>query len=589
VGHSPAILRGSDTDPAVVAMLAQRRRAMEPIRAELLNYRKDGSPVWVDISAKPCGTTADGQAIYLSVQRDITALKLREIALTEALAAKALLGAVSDAVSSETHIFDADTLRYVQVNQAARRALAGLATPLSDLSPVALWRDVPAERLRAVVAPLVQGVVREVTLELIQRAGDGRTYPCSARLSCFQHNGLRLIVASLDDLSERRRADERLRLTEERFRLAVEASTDGIWERVLPDGPAYFSPRNREMLGYSRREFPDAVESWRRCAHPDDMQRVLDALQALIERDAPFDVTYRMRRSDGRWVWWRSRATVMRDAQGRAIRVIGTNSDVTELVAARQAAETLARDKADFLARMSHEIRTPLNGVLGMAEVMRFAESDPQKLSRLDTILSSGQSLLAIIEDVLTLARIDVECVGKHDTLLDLTDLGRAAFAPVQVAAEAKGLRLCDDLAADAGAGPLIGDARRIRQVLINLVGNALKYTPQGEIRLTSRREGPMLRFEVSDTGPGVPPELRDSVFEPFRQGRNGDASGLGLGLSVAREIVRAMGGQIGVTSAHDGGACFWFTAPVRQDAEGVASLGSDPSGRQPTSRYAAG
>ena len=563
VGRDVAFLRGPDTDAAAVAEMAQARAGGRPYRVSLVNYRKDGAPFWVDIAARPCGEAdGDGGPLYVNIQRDITALKRREQALAEALASSALLAAASDAVTSEIQIIDPETLRYLKLNAAARGALGVDDAGAAGLSPAEVWDGFTEERLRRVIAPLLAGDASEVALEVAQRRADGETGPCSVRLSAFRHHQATLILAVADDLSEQAAAARRLSLSERRLQLAVEASADGVWERTLPGDQAFFSARNREMLGYAEGEFPDSIHSWRACVHPEDIDRVIEAIRALEREDRPFDQLYRMRRKDGRWLWWRSRAVAMRDEDGRAVRIIGTNSDVTELVEARRAAETLARAKADFLAKMSHEIRTPLNGVLGMAELMRYAEDDPEKLSRIDTILSSGQSLLTIIEDVLTLAQIDSGAGRPRDEIFDLDRLLQAAFDPVRVTAQIKGLRL----SAAPVTGRWTGDVRRMRQVLINLVGNAVKHTDAGVIRLDVAPQGAMLRFEVSDNGPGVPAEMREAIFEPFHQGACGAArgeGGLGLGLAVAREFVRSIGGEIGVEDAPGGGARFWFTAPV--------------------------
>jgi len=563
VGREVGFLRGPDTDPDAIAEIARARAAGRPFRVTLLNYRKDGAPFWVDIAARPCGAAgADGGLLYLNVQRDITALKRREQALAEALASSALLAAAWDAATSEIQIIDPETLRYLKLNAAARRALGVDDAGAAALSPAETWAGFTEDRLRRVIAPLLADDVCEVALEVARRRADGGTTPCALRLSAFRHQQATLILAVVDDLSEQAAVARRLSLSERRLQLAMEACADGVWERTLPGDQVFFSARNREMLGYAEDEFPGSIHSWRACVHPDDLDRLIDALRALERDDRPFEELYRVRRKDGRWLWWRSRAVAMRDGDGRAVRIIGTNSDVTELVEARRAAETMARAKADFLAKMSHEIRTPLNGVLGMAELMRYAEDDPEKLSRIDTILSSGRSLLTIIEDVLTLAQIESGASRPRDEVFELDRLLQAAFDPVRVTAQTKGLRL----AAAPVAGRWTGDVRRMRQVLINLVGNAVKHTDSGVIRLDATPQGAMLRFEVSDSGPGVPAAMREAIFEPFHQGEWGAArgeGGLGLGLAVAREFVRAIGGEIGVEDAPGGGARFWFTAPV--------------------------
>jgi len=199
---------------------------------------------------------------------------------------------------------------------------------------------------------------------------------------------------------------------------------------------------------------------------------------------------------------------------------------------------------------------------------MRFTETDPEKLSRLQTIASSGRSLLSIIEDVLTMARLEVGTEPVRESRFSLAPLCDEAFDAVRATALRKGLaleRVCP-------AGAFSGDARRIRQVLINLVGNAVKYTDAGEVRITARSAAPgRLRFEIADTGPGVPEAMREAIFEPFRQLDDSATrahGGLGLGLAVAREFITGLGGAIGVAPRADGrdGSVFWFEAPGAAD-----------------------
>ncbi len=574
IGRSPKILRGPDSDPADVSRIHERWRD-DGGTAEILNYRKDGTPFWVEISVRALGSADGGSPYVVSVQRDVTERKRREAALREALEEQSLLGWVVETVSQEIHIYDAGSLRFVRVNGAARRNLGHSSRALQSRTARSILTEPDFDALRRAAAALAGGAA-PTTLRWRQRRRDGSSYPCSATLSYLERSGRGLIVAVVADLTEREAALAALEESDRRYRLAVEASADGIWDRRLPGDVVHYSPRNREMLGYSAEEFPDSAESWRRYVHPEDKPRVAVAMRRCIEDHATFDEVYRMRRKDGSFMWWRSRAAIWRDAAGAAVRIIGVNSDVTDLVRAREAAEAAARLKADFLAKMSHEIRTPLNGILGMAELMRFAEGDPAKLVRLETILSSGRSLLGIIEDVLALARLGAGLDRPREGQVSLGALCEAALDPVRAVALAKGL----SLGCASPPEPWLCDERRLRQVLINLVGNAVKFTERGGVFVSAAAAPDGLRFEVADTGPGVPEALRETIFEPFRQADDSPTrahGGLGLGLAIARELVEAMGGRIGVEATPEGGALFWIEIPASPAAaDPAAPIASD-------------
>jgi PAS domain S-box-containing protein len=559
-GRSPVVLRGPGTDPATVARIIERRAANLPVREELLNYRKDGEPFWVEITIRAAVKGPDGRLLSVSVQRDVTAAKRREEALRTALDAESLLAAVVESVDAEVQILDPADLRFVRVNGQAVRKLGWQGRELREMR----WTDVVVGAdeggMRQAASELLAGKTGPVRLRYRQRRRGGGDYPVAATATLLLRSGRPLIVAVVTDLSEAEAARARVAEAERRYALSRAASLDGCWELEIETLEKAFSDRNREMLGYSVDEFPDELNSWRQSVHPEDGERVAARLRAHIETDCGFDETYRMRRKNGGYAWWRSRATVWRGEDGRPIRVIGVNSDVTELVEARRTAEEAARLKAGFLAKMSHEIRTPLNGVLGMAELMRLSETDPEKLARLEAIASSGRSLLTIIDDVLALARLDAGREPPRMAEFDLRALCERALDPVRAIAAEKGLAL----RVRAPDGRFLGDERRLRQILINLLGNATKFTDRGEVVIEARAAAGRLRFSVCDTGPGVPVHLREAIFEPFRQGDDSPTrrhGGLGLGLAIAREMVRGMGGELTVDDRAGGGARFRFEA----------------------------
>jgi signal transduction histidine kinase/CheY-like chemotaxis protein len=247
---------------------------------------------------------------------------------------------------------------------------------------------------------------------------------------------------------------------------------------------------------------------------------------------------------------------------------------------AREAAEQSNRSRGEFLANMSHEIRTPMNAIIGMTRLLRRGpsgrSSDDERLSRID---GAAQHLMSLVNDVLDMAKIDAGKLQLHDTAFTLAGLLRSTQSHVEDQARAKGLSLIVE-AGEAPQAALIGDAMRLRQALINFVSNAVKFTPQGSIRIRGQLmeaagDELLLRLEVEDTGIGVPPEFEGRLFEAFEQASVSTTrryGGTGLGLSIARRLARMMGGDVGYRSRDAGlGSVFWLTAKVRRGTDSAS------------------
>ncbi len=393
------------------------------------------------------------------------------------------------------------------------------------------------------------------------------------------------IILNCRDVTESREFREALRSSEERFALAVRGSNDGIWDWDLAEDHIYLSPRWCEMLGL--RGAPSRPSEWFDRVHPDDLEGLRQAVDAHLDGSSEqIEHEYRIRHAAGRWVWVLCRGVAVRDADGRASRVAGSQTDITEskrqqaeLEEARAAALASSRARGEFLANMSHEIRTPMNGVIGVASLLLESRLSADQRDLVQTIQTSGEALLTIVNDVLDFSKIESGRIEIEWAPFDIVQCVEDAVDVVAPQAGDKRLELLHWV--DETVPPvLIGDAAKIRQILINLLGNAVKFTSDGYVmvRVKAERIGSVrveLRVEVEDTGIGIPAEGFDRLFEPFTQA---DASttrrfgGSGLGLTICRRLVDALGGGIEVESREGYGSTFSFVLTVGVQSDAVVS-----------------
>jgi PAS domain S-box-containing protein len=399
-------------------------------------------------------------------------------------------------------------------------------------------------------------------------------------------------IGSSVDITERRAAEQALRESEARYRNTFEHAPAGLVHTDLfGAGILRVNQTYLEMTGYSREEALGA--DGMAIIHPDDRP----ATDARFRRVAAGELTsyaaqFRIRRKDGAWMWVRITASLGRDAPTGQPYLIGLVEDIsdrtrleTELQAAKDSAEASNRAKDEFLANVSHEIRTPMNAILGMTELVLDTRLDDGQRQSLRTVQSAASSLLAVINDLLDFSKIEAGKVSLALADFRLRALLGDTMRALAMRAHRKGLELLCNVSADA-PDALVGDAGRLRQVLINLVGNAIKFTEQGEVQVDVTLVGRTgddveLRFAVRDTGIGIPADKQASIFRAFEQEDMSTTrryGGTGLGLTIAASLVGLMGGALTVDSRQGRGSTFAFNVHVgwRAQTTEVPALDGD-------------
>ncbi len=376
---------------------------------------------------------------------------------------------------------------------------------------------------------------------------------------------------------------QKLQESEEKYRTILERIEEGYFEVDLAGRLTFFNDSICRILGRSREELMGMDN--RDYTDSETAARMYKAFNETYRTGIPANVIdYRIIRKDGGTRSLELTASLLKNSAGEPAGFRGVVRDVTERKQAealhreKLAAEAENRAKSQFLANMSHEIRTPLNGIIGMTELAMMRQMDSKHLNILQTIQTESNSLLGIINDVLDFSKIEAEMLQLEEISFEPANVVNNVVNAFMHIAEQKGLEIRASLARDVPGG-VIGDPGRLRQILINLVGNAVKFTQKGEITIEVRvaedlDKSVKLQFAVVDTGIGIPQDKRRTIFESFTQADSSTTrkyGGTGLGTTISKHLAELMGGEIGVESEVGGGSCFWFTAVFQKQITEVA------------------
>ncbi|MBF0427181.1 MAG: response regulator [Magnetococcales bacterium] len=402
------------------------------------------------------------------------------------------------------------------------------------------------------------------------------------------------------DITDRRQAEESLRLSERRFQLVMEATHDGIWDWNIASGHVYYSPGYVAMLEYEQGELPAHVSTWINGLHPDERERVVTEAEKCLRDPGHYQLEFRMRTKAEDYRWIVSRGKVVEwNAEGTPVRALGTHVDITDrkaievaLQQAKEAAEAANRAKSDFLANMSHEIRTPMNAILGMADLLWESELQPEQREFVQVFRAAGENLLGIINDVLDLSKIEAGQLTLETIPFDLAGELEVVCDIMAMRARSKGLQIVCHIAPGVPDG-IEGDPTRLRQVFLNLLSNAIKFTETGGIRIEAACQAApsspapglvWITFRVEDTGIGIPEDRLALIFESFVQADTSISrrfGGTGLGLAIVKRLVEKMGGRVDVESQPGRGTVFILTIPFAVSQQAVTTTLPDLSGRR--------
>ncbi len=377
------------------------------------------------------------------------------------------------------------------------------------------------------------------------------------------------------EIVERRKAEQALWESEQLYAQIALNASDLLYVVHSHTGQIDWFGQIDGALGYNEGEYERTLDAWEKSIHPEERQRVSVAYEESHRSGRPFTEEYRIARKDGTYIYWSDRGRPIYNHKGDVIKFIGACTDITdrkakedELTKAKEEAEAANLAKSQFLANMSHEIRTPMNGIIGMTALALDTELDHEQRGLMNTVKESADTLLALINDILDFSKIEAGKLTLDPVDFNIRDALEDALLTVALRAHQKGLELVCHIPPEIPIG-LVGDPGRLRQVVLNLVGNAIKFTTRGEVvvdvELKSQNEyGVMLHFTVSDTGIGIEKDKQGMIFEAFTQA---DASttrnygGSGLGLAISTQLVGLMGGRMWVESEPGVGSKFHFSA----------------------------
>ena len=456
--------------------------------------------------------------------------------------------------------------------------------------------DVDTRNFRA----LLEGAVSVYSREKRYIRKDGTTVWVGVTVTAIHYpGGSRALLAMVNDVSERKRGEERLRQSHNRYRFLADSMPQMVFT-ATPDGLLDY--QNRGWLEYTGQSYAEALgRGWTAALHREDLPRCLAAWEAAVGAGTPFSMEVRVERADGEYRWHLMRATAMRTGSGGVAQWVGTATDIEDqkraaaelerkvlehtMEAREQArrAEEANAAKSEFLAMMGHEIRTPMNVIVGLVDLIDESALPEGQREYVGRLRRASATLLTLVNDILDLAAVESRRLQIQTTPFELLGVVDSVLSIMEVRAKTHSLKLTRNISRVPAW--IVGDPHRLHQVLLNLIGNAIKFTEAGTVELGIRAavdgEKATLTFSVKDTGIGIPLEKQAIIFEPFTQADSSitrQYGGTGLGLSISRQLVELMGGRIWLQSQPGIGTTFYFSIPFTVVASDAGSVPTHPA-----------
>ncbi|MFN0162105.1 MAG: response regulator [Burkholderiales bacterium] len=571
-GRKPgSFLQGQATADSTRAAMRAALDAGHSFSGEILNFAKDGREYWLDLEIQPIIGPDGVIERFMAIELDITERKRRE---AEMKRTDAFLSSLIDNLPTMLYVKEARDLTYVRINRAFEETV-GMAR--SEMLGSNDWHLFPTAYADAAEASdreaLEGGRIIDIPTQVVRTAHATHRILRMRKVPVVGHDGTPAFLLGIaEDVTERVSAQKALEDSEQRFRLFADTMQDQVFIST-PDNSRvfYVNPAVQHVWGITPEELYDDPQCMKRQVHDEDLE-LFEVRERMEQELEPVYIEFRIHHRERglRWLSLQTQALRLDDGD---IRVHGICKDITQhrlqqeaLYVAKDQAEAANHAKSQFLANMSHEIRTPMNGVMGMTELLMATALDDRQRRFAETAYRSGEALLEIINDILDFSKIEAGKLELVADSFDLPDLIEDVALLLAPRAHKKRIELLYD-APPQLPRMVIGDAGRIRQVLINLAGNAVKFTESGEVMVavaaTNVASGAVqLAFKVHDTGIGMSEEVQSRLFRVFEQGSSSTTKrygGTGLGLAISRQLVQMMGGTITAESTPGTGSTFSF------------------------------
>jgi PAS domain S-box-containing protein len=556
---------------------------------------KDGSQIPVTLVVTAMRDEAGQLSGYLGIALDISERKAAEQRLAESLETTR---AVLDTVVNPVITFDEDGHIH-SLNPAGQRVFGFDCDQVSERQISELFLGGSQKAFARFIADALANpqAERANNIELWGLRQDGSSFPLQLSVGAMQLVGKPMMVCVITDLTQQQAQRQELMAARDQVLMAAEVAELGIWTWTLKNNALQWNQRMFELYDQPRSLQDNGLsyDHWHMRVHPDDVEATVAKLNGAVAGTCVYDPVFRVVRPDGRILHIQGGAQVQRNAEGVAIKVTGINRDITAqlkletyLRSAKQQADAASQAKSAFLANMSHEIRTPMNAVLGMLQLVQKTVLNSRQLDYVLKAQTAAQSMLSLLNDILDYSKIEAGKLQLDPHVFELEQLMRDLAIVLAGNQGQKDIEVMFDLDAEL-PGSLVGDSLRLQQVMINLAGNAMKFTSQGQVvvsvrQLRRRGNSVTLRIAVADTGIGISPEQIERIFEGFNQAEASTTrrfGGSGLGLVICKRLIQLLGGELQVESQVGVGSRFWFDI-VLEVAEGGSLRAGCPGTDKP-------